>query len=166
MALPWLFTQSAHQPLPHSEQIPCDGVEAWLAQRRQLPPWGFRGTAVRGAEAGGPGAAVDGRAAGAVAGADVAGFAAVGMAAEGGGGDGARAAGATAGGAAGPGAGARASDASATRKTVEQPLHRAFSPGTSSLSGGTRKALRHFGHRTVKLARDYSHLPRRIERRA
>jgi len=116
MALPWLCTHSAHQPFPHSEQIPCEGVFAWLAQRRHAlpPPWDDRGTAVRAGLAGG---ATD--------------------------------AGREAGGASGPGADASASDASATTKTVLQPLQRAFRFGTPSLSGGTRRGRRHSGHRTV-----------------
>jgi hypothetical protein len=60
---------------------------------------------------------------------------------------------ASAGGASGSGASPR--DASATSKTVPQPPQRAFRPGTSSFSGGTRMARRHFGQSTVM----WSHLP-------
>src|SRR6185312_3736162 len=35
IAVPWVFTHSAHQPLPHREQMPSDGTDVWVAQRRQ-----------------------------------------------------------------------------------------------------------------------------------
>src|SRR5262245_3312784 len=35
IAVPWLFTHSPHQPLPHWEQTPSDGTDACVAQRRQ-----------------------------------------------------------------------------------------------------------------------------------
>ena len=141
IALPWLLTQSAHQPLPHSEQIPCDGVDAWFAQRRQIlpPARAGRGPAVcdaRAAPARGSGRW--GRRCRFVGRLRDRGRRrrtddwCYGWRRCGGG-----------------RAGARASDASATTKTVLQPLHRAFRPGTPSLSGGTRRALRHLGHRTV-----------------
>jgi hypothetical protein len=142
IALPWLFTQSAHQPFPHSEQIPCEGVDVWFAQRRQALPLGRagRGLAVCDARAGAAPVAAGGDAAG------VAGF-----------GTGAgRAAGGAGGGADAAGAGAIANDASPTTKTVLQPLQRALRPGSPSLSGGTRRGLRHVGQRTVTLGRDYS----------
>src|SRR5262245_55380636 len=160
MTWPWLVTHSAHQPLPHCEQMARDATDGWLAQRRQAPG---RGRVEAGEDgrtgvdawtaAEGVGRAAFGDAAGgrgaepAVGRVGAAGRAGVLVGAGATGGDGAARGAASAGGASG--SAARARDASATSKTVPQPAHRALSPGTSSFSGGTRIARRHFGQSTV-----------------
>ena len=45
IALPWLLTHSAHQPLPHWVQMPRDAVDGCVAQRRQALPLARAGRA-------------------------------------------------------------------------------------------------------------------------
>jgi hypothetical protein len=139
MALPWLFTHSRHQPLPHCVQTPCDGIAVCVVQRRQAVLAPARGRCARGAGETLACAPARGGRAGVAWRDPAAGVVAVDVTR---GTDGVGASEAT---------GASDKDASATTKTVPQPEQRALSPGTSSFSGGTRIARRHFGHSTVTL---------------